>query len=121
MRRALFAFLFSLLISNAVMACPVLQKADPKVGSTVNAPVKKVSLHFSGKVDAVKSELSVTDAKGRDMANGKITGEGNPTDTIVAPVKILAPGTYKVKWHIYCNCEDNKGSMFPGSYSFIVQ
>jgi methionine-rich copper-binding protein CopC len=102
------------------MACPILVKASPRVGSTVEKPVNQVSLYFSGPIDPSGSELTVLDKQGRNVTNGKLRGSGNPADTIAVPVKHLEPGTYKVTWRILCHCEDDD-SVFPGSYSFIVK
>lgn len=115
----------SLLVGAAVyaapaFACPVLKKADPRVGSEVDTPPPQVSLHFSGPIDVTKSTLEIKDAEGRSVVTGALIGTGNPVDTIAAPVK-LSHGKYKVLWHIHCNCEDGMDSVYPGDYSFTVR
>lgn len=120
--RTLFAGLLAgaVLYAAPALACPVLVKASPRVGSTIDEAVPQVSLHFSGPVDAARSMLEVKDDQGRSVVTGKIAGSGAPVDTVSVPVT-LHSGTYKVTWHVHCNCEDGQNSIYPGDYSFTVK
>lgn len=111
------------IISNApsALACPVLLKASPRVGASVTGPVNEVTLHFSGTIDPAQSDLKVFDAQGHTVSAGKPFGLGNPVETIGVKIRAVAPGAYKVKWHVHCDCEEGKGSVFPGDYSFILR
>ena len=99
-------------------ACAVLEHAEPRVGSTVSAPVQQVTLHFSMQVFPAKSTMSVLAPDGTDMAAGKAFAS-NPSDnaTLAIRVRDLLPGKYKVRWNVLAAC----GSKEPGDYKFTVQ
>ena len=122
MVRAIFIALFGVALgATPALACPVLIKANPRVGATISAGVvKSVTMHFSGPIKAENSDLKVVDAKGLDHAAGKIIA-GQSTNDILVPVKNMLPGQYKVQWHIQCECEDRTKSVFPGSYPFTIE
>ena len=111
----------AVLTAAPVWACPVLLKASPKVGANVTGTVDKVTLYFSGPIDVAHSDLGVFDSANVNIAVGKPQGVGDPVKAISVPIRSVSKGVYKVKWHIHCDCEDAKGAIFPGDYSFIVQ
>ena len=92
----------------------MLEKGDPKVGSTVSG-ASAVTLTFSGVIFPDKSLLGVTDPDGHVVSVGKPYGDKK---TIAVKLKSpLAPGKYKVTWNVLCDC----GSMNPGDYRFTVR
>lgn len=103
-----------LLLPGIAFACPILDHADPRVGSTVES-ADHVTLYFSGKVDGAKSTIRVADAAGHDRAKGAAYNiDENTYATATAP---LAPGKYKVTWNADCGC----GQPMPGTYRFTVK
>jgi methionine-rich copper-binding protein CopC len=86
-----------LLAGVTAHAHALLDRADPRVGSTVNAAPREVSLFFSQDLEAAFSTVEVTDASGQRVDEGKPTIERN-----VMRVKLRAvpPGTYQVEWHV---------------------
>lgn len=111
----------ALFIGGPATACPILLKAEPRVGSSVSGPLNEVVLHFTGKIHPDKSALTVKDKQGRDMTTGKPVGQGKPIDSISVPVKITEKGKYKVTWRIHCDCGEGEDSIIPGDYSFNVK
>jgi copper resistance protein C len=84
------------LLSPAVVnAHAEFQTSSPKGGSTVPAPLVRVTIDFSEKL-AANSHFEVLDASGATVAQGK----PDPTkdDQMVAPTSALGPGTYTARW-----------------------
>lgn len=91
--------LTSLLLLAGVPACAhaLLYRADPRVGSTVKAAPREVSLSFSQDLEAAFSTVQVTDASGQRVDEGKPTIEGN---VMRVQLRTISPGTYRVEWHV---------------------
>jgi methionine-rich copper-binding protein CopC len=115
MRYALTVILF-LLNAAPALACPILDHAEPRVGSTVAAPPTEVKLFFTGEAKPATSSIQVTDAAGKDYVTGSLSHAGNTT-SLAAKLSSLAPGKYKVTWSADCGCGEN----MPGSYKFTVK
>ena len=97
--RSFIASLELLLLFGSVTAHAhaLLDRADPRVGSTVNAASREVSLSFSQTLEAAFSTIEVTDASGQRVDEGKPSIEGN---VMRVPLRAILPGTYRVKWHV---------------------
>lgn len=76
-----------------------LERANPKVGSTVATAPKEVVLWFSEKLEPAFSTVEVRDAKGAAVQSGKATVTGDRTELHVR-LKSLGAGTYKVLWRV---------------------
>jgi hypothetical protein len=76
-----------------------LERAVPKVGSTVAAAPKEVTLWFSEKLEPAFSTIEVRNAKGVAVQTGK-AGIGADRTELHVRLKPLAPGTYKVLWRV---------------------
>ena len=86
-----------LLSAGIAEAHALLERAEPRVGSTTKATPHEVVLSFSQKIESAFSTVEITDAAGRRVDAGKPTVDGN---VMRVPVEISAPGTYRVKWHV---------------------
>jgi methionine-rich copper-binding protein CopC len=108
-----------LVFSSPSFACPVLHKAEPRVGSEIATAPDAVRIYFSQPVLPDESNLQVLNSSGQVVSHGKAYGEND--DKIVA-VKLgpLPPGKYKVVWKVRCNCEDDEMTLIPGDYKFTV-
>ncbi len=104
-----------LLYAGPAAACAVLEKASPRVGSTVSGPVNVVSLTFSMQVFPPSSSVDVLNERGHKMNVGTAFADGGK-EMIATKVKSLPPGTYKVHWNVLAAC----GSKEPGNYKFTV-
>ncbi len=113
-------FLAGLLIPvEPANACPIFKRAEPKVGSEIQASPPEVRLHFSGPVLEKEGRLDVFDMENRLVSEGKpYMGEDN--SAIAVKLKPLSPGHYKVVWAIHCECEGNTSSIIPGNFKFTV-
>lgn len=123
MTRPLFSiviFLAGLLIlAGPANACPIFKRAEPKVGSEIQASPPEVRLHFSGTVLEKEGQLDVFDMENRLVSEGK-PYKGENDSVIAVKLKPLPPGHYKVVWAIHCECEGNTSSVIPGNFKFTV-
>lgn len=97
MKRAFVALAFAVL-PPAAFAHAFLERAEPRVGSTVAHAPDHVALRFSEALEPAFSTLEVLDAGGRrvDRNDRKL----DPADATVMRVSVppLGPGKYRVKW-----------------------
>jgi copper resistance protein C len=86
----------TLLTIVALLAMAFLDHATPLVGSTVSAAPHEVSLSFTQNLEPAFSSVTVTDASGAQVSQGKAQISGN---TMRVGLKALGPGSYRVRWH----------------------
>jgi methionine-rich copper-binding protein CopC len=96
------------------LAHAFLQRADPGAGAMLRAPPKRVALTFSEKLEPAFSGIAVTDAAGRNVEAGAPAIGGN---AMVAPLRPLPPGRYRVVWHVV-SVDTHRTE---GAYSFTVK
>ena len=110
-------FLASLAITcfaAPLFAHAFLQHAEPGAGATLRVPPKRVALTLSEKLEPVFSGMAVTDASGRNVEAGAVVIGGN---SMVAPLRLLPPGSYRVVWHAV-SVDTHRTE---GAYSFAVK
>jgi methionine-rich copper-binding protein CopC len=88
---------FLLLGGVTAHAHALLDRAEPLVGSTVNAAPREVSLSFTQNLEAAFSTIEVTDTSGQRVDEGKPSIEGN---VMRVQLRAIPPGTYRVEWHV---------------------
>ena len=91
------ALLAAALGAPAARAHAFLDHASPLVGSTVSTAPREVSLTFTQNLEPAFSSVTVTDASGAQVSQGKAQISGN---TMRVGLKALGPGSYKVRWHV---------------------
>jgi methionine-rich copper-binding protein CopC len=91
----------------AVMIAPLsagahafLDHSDPAVGSTVPKPPALLHLWFTQQLEPAFSSVTVTDKSGAPVNDGAATIDPANKSELDVKLKPLAPGTYKVKWHV---------------------
>jgi copper resistance protein C len=85
-----------LIMALGAPAHAFLDHASPLVGSTVGAAPHEVSLTFTQNLESAFSSVTVTDASGAQVSQGKAQISGN---TMRVGLKALGPGSYRVRWH----------------------
>ena len=98
MHRSILSGLALLVIVGAAPAHShaYLDRANPRVGSTVSSAPREVTLWFSQKLEPSFSSAQVTDASGARVDQGaRVDGT-----QIHVSVKSLPPGSYKVHWKV---------------------
>jgi methionine-rich copper-binding protein CopC len=91
-----------------------LQHAYPGAGATLKAPPGRVALTFTEELEPVFSGVAVTDSLGRSVEGGAVVIAGH---SMVAPIRSLAPGNYRVVWHAV-SVDTHRTE---GAYSFTVK
>jgi methionine-rich copper-binding protein CopC len=88
-----------LLLAGSVTARAhaLLERAHPRVGSTMQAAPQEVSLSFSQYLEPAFSTMEVTDAQGRRVDQGGPTIEGN---VMRIRLQAIVAGTYRVRWQV---------------------
>ena len=85
-----------LLGAAAAHAHAYLDRANPRVGSSVRSPPREVTLWFSQKIEPSFSSAQVRDSSGaRVDQGGRVDGS-----VLHVSVKSLPPGTYRVHWRV---------------------
>jgi copper resistance protein C len=93
---AILSLAFVALGAPAARAHAFLDHASPLVGSTVDAAPHEVALTFTQSLEPAFSSVTVTDASGAEVSQGKAEVSGN---TMRVGIKASGPGTYRVRWH----------------------
>ncbi len=96
MRKILLVLGLLLAGSLAASAHAFLDHANPRVGSTVRAPPREVTLWFTQKLEPSFSSAQVHDASGARVDQGA-RAEGMQIHVALKP---LPPGTYRVRWKV---------------------
>src|SRR5437660_8664242 len=103
MRRSLwrlFAAAVPSLLAAAAFAHAFLTQAVPPVGDAVPASPKEIRLTFSEGVEPRFSGIELATSDGRAIATAPATPEPGDTKQLVLVLPPLAPGRYKVSWHV---------------------
>lgn len=112
-RTVILSLLLATLAITAARAHAFLDHASPLVGSTVPAAPREVSLWFTQNIEAAFSSIQVTDTNGARVDQGTPQISGS---TMRVGLKTLAPGTYRVRWHVL-SVDTHKTE---GNFSFHV-
>jgi copper resistance protein C len=115
-RTAMIALLPSLLFAAApACAHASLDRAQPRVGSSVRFAPRQVSLWFTQNVEPAFSGAEVRDAAGARVDQGARVDPANRTLMRIS-LKPLRPGSYKVHWRVL----SADSHTTEGSFSFQV-
>jgi methionine-rich copper-binding protein CopC len=98
---ALLAILALLLGATAqAHAHAYLDRADPRVGSTVGAAPRTLSLWFTENLEPAFSTVEVRNASGARVDQGRARLDGASRNVLHVALKPLPPGTYRVQWRV---------------------
>lgn len=86
-------------LSLAVHAHAFLERAEPRVGSTVAAAPPAVTLWFADDIDPAFTRVTVVDAKGQRVDAGHSHVDPANPSVVRVPLARLGPGEYTVIWH----------------------
>jgi copper transport protein len=115
------AALGAFLSARPALACPVLEKASPRVGAVIGAAPHEVTLTFSGPVELDRSLLEVKAPDGALVSTGGLRRGGDAATVGIGLKPGLPPGRYKVRWSIRCHCQEDDDTAIPGSYGFTIR
>jgi len=77
-----------------------LERAQPRVGSTVKAAPSQVRVWFTEALEPAFSTLEVVNQSGDRVDRGPARVDAASPAMLQVPLKPLAPGTYRVKWRV---------------------
>lgn len=77
-----------------------LEHASPRVGSTVDEPPRRVTLHFTEELEPAFSTLQVADAAGHEVDRRDASVDPKDRSILGVSVPRLPPGKYRVKWRV---------------------
>jgi copper resistance protein C len=89
--------LLAVMSGTAAEAHAFLDHAEPRVGSTVPAAPRELSLSFTQKLEPAFSSVEVTDANGARVDLGRPSVSASVMRIRLKP---LSAGTYRVRWHV---------------------
>ena len=77
-----------------------LERAEPRVGSTVKSPPAQVRVWFTEAIEPAFSTLEVLNQSGDRVDRGPAQVDTASRALLHVPLKPLGPGTYRVKWRV---------------------
>lgn len=77
-----------------------LDRADPRVGSTVRTPPAQVKLWFTESLEPAFSSIQVVNEAGQRIDKGDTSVDPSVPNVLRISLPPLAPGTYKVIWRV---------------------
>jgi copper resistance protein C len=77
-----------------------LERAQPRVGSTVKAAPSQVRVWFTEALEPAFSTLEVVNQSGDRVDRGPARVDAASPAMLQVPLKPLGPGTYRVKWRV---------------------
>lgn len=83
-----------------VHAHPMLEHAEPRVGSIVTSAPTELRVWFTQEVKAASSTIEVTDARGKRVAAGPARPHPDDPRQLEVPLAPLDPGEYTVLWRV---------------------
>lgn len=93
-------FLIILACSAQVEAHAFLKKAEPSVGSTVQASPNEVQIRFTESIEPAFSRIQVFDASGKEVDKRDVHLDRSDRAMLHVSLPRLGPGTYKVVWRV---------------------
>jgi len=89
--------LLAVTADTAAKAHAFLDHAEPRVGSTIPAGPRELTLTYTQNLEPAFSQVQVSDASGRrvDLGRPSISGP-----VMRVGLKPLTAGTYRVHWHV---------------------
>jgi copper resistance protein C len=102
--------------ASPAFAHAFLERASPPVGSEVAASPPELFITFTEGVEPLFSTIEVENANGAAVSTGKPHLASNNDRQLVIELPKLAPGPYKVIWHV-TSVDTHKTE---GTYRFTV-
>lgn len=94
------ACLVGLVVATAAIAHAMLDRAIPRVGSSVRVAPERVELWFSERLEPAFSTLKVIDASGRQVDRRDASVDASDRTHFTVSLMPLARGSYQVVWRV---------------------
>jgi copper resistance protein C len=99
MRQALVACLLIGLVSTAA-AHGMLERTEPRGGSTLKSPPSEVRLQFTGAIEPAYSRVQVLNGDGQRVDRGDSSVDPSNRTLLRVSLPALPGGRYKVAWRV---------------------
>src|SRR5262249_15406073 len=97
---ALLKLLPLLCVTTVADAHALLDRANPRVGSTVATAPVELLLWFTQKLEPAFSTVEVRDANGARVDGGRVQLDSSDASLLHVPLKPLVGGSYEVRWRV---------------------
>lgn len=87
-----------MLLVTSAAAHSLLLESMPAVGAVLTASPTRVSLRFNNRIEKRLSRLVLVDGRGEGRALSPAVD--GPPDRLEATTPALAPGDYRLQWHV---------------------
>lgn len=94
------ALAMMLLLAGAASGHAFLERAEPRVGSTIRAAPPHVRVWFTERLEPAFSTLEVFDDRGERVSDGRTQVDATNPAVLQTGLKPLGLGTYRVKWRV---------------------
>jgi methionine-rich copper-binding protein CopC len=101
----------------AAFAHAFLDHAVPAVGSTVPTAPREVQIFYTQAIEPAFSAATLSGPDGQDIATGAATVDPQNPMELVLKLPPLAPGHYKIRWHVV-SVDTHRTE---GGFSFDIQ
>jgi methionine-rich copper-binding protein CopC len=96
----LLIVILALSVAGPAWGHAFLERAEPRVGSTVKSAPAQVRVWFTQNLEPAFSTLEVANERGERVDQGVTQPDpGNPAALLIA-LKPIRTGTYRVKWRV---------------------
>jgi methionine-rich copper-binding protein CopC len=99
-------------IASSAAAHSLLLESSPGADTTLTTPPAQLTLRFNNRIEKRLSRITVLDEGGTARALAIAVDGG--ADRLTAPVPALAPGAYRVEWHVL----STDGHVVSGAFGF---
>ena len=100
MRSLIIALTATLALTAPASAHAFLDHAEPPVGSSMQKAPRQLLLWFTEDLEPAFSGVTVTDAQGHAVNDGKAQVDPHNRKLMHVPLKTIGPGSYRVNWHV---------------------
>jgi hypothetical protein len=90
----------ALLAPRPARAHAFLERAEPRVGSTLRSPPPRVRLWFTEQIEAAFSTVQVLAAASERVDRRDVTVDAADRRLLQVSLPPLAPGAYRVAWRV---------------------
>lgn len=102
-----------LLVTSPAVAHSLLLESSPAAEATLTTPPPQLTLRFNNRIEKRLSRINLLDERGVPLALTIAVADGG-ADRLTAAVPPLAPGAYRVEWHVL----STDGHVVSGSFGF---
>lgn len=102
-----------LLVSSPAVAHSLLLESSPAADATLTTTPAQLSLRFNNRIEKRLSRITLLDERGTPQALTIAVADGG-ADRLTAAVPPLAPGAYRVEWHVL----STDGHVVSGGFGF---